>query len=438
MTFLALPRAGARAPRAGAAAWRSRSAAVLALFVALDGGLRGPHRRRRSARTARTAPTASCRRPRCTRRRSRSRTHALASRARARLHLHGQLLRPQRTADHRAERPADPRPQPAAGVVPAGARTGRRRQPQPAELHGKPALPGGRARSRTPAPPKAAKTWSSTSTTDRSRTLRATNGWVLTLHEFVIDGDDAWVTANKNMPMDLSQYGGAYNGALIDSAVQEYDLQDRQAAAATGTRSSTSRWASPMRIAADQRLPVGRLPRQLDPAGRATERSWCRCATPGPPTSSTSRTGQRSSGRSAASTRASRFGPDAAFQWQHDVRLQPGSTVTMFDDHCCQLTGGGTYVDADRPVARARAASSISGARTATLAAPATAAASGFDVGLHGRHRSRCPTATCSSAGARTVLLRVQRARASCCSKANFPGPTSATARRSSSGSGCR
>ena len=33
------------------------------------------------------------------------------------------------------------------------------------------------------------------------------------------------MTANKNIPMDLSKYGGAYNGALIDSAVQEYNLK---------------------------------------------------------------------------------------------------------------------------------------------------------------------------------------------------------------------
>ena len=55
--------------------------------------------------------------------------------------------------------------------------------------------------------------------------LKAKDGWVLTLHELVIDGDHAWVTANKNVPRDLSKYGGAYNGALIDSAVQEYNLK---------------------------------------------------------------------------------------------------------------------------------------------------------------------------------------------------------------------
>ncbi len=48
---------------------------------------------------------------------------------------------------------------------------------------------------------------------------------MLTLHELVISGEDAWVTANKNVAKDLSSYGGAYNGALIDSAVQEYNLK---------------------------------------------------------------------------------------------------------------------------------------------------------------------------------------------------------------------
>jgi Arylsulfotransferase (ASST) len=44
-----------------------------------------------------------------------------------------------------------------------------------------------------------------------------------------------------------------------------------------------------------------------------------------------------------------KFGPGAAFSWQHDVRAYPGSLVTMFDDHCCQETGGGTYVAPSAP-----------------------------------------------------------------------------------------
>ncbi|HTR88792.1 MAG TPA: arylsulfotransferase family protein, partial [Solirubrobacteraceae bacterium] len=48
-----------------------------------------------------------------------------------------------------------------------------------------------------------------------------------------------------------------------------------------------------------------------------------------------------------------RFAPGAEFQWQHDARVASGAngalTMTVFDDHCCQLTGGGTYVPATGP-----------------------------------------------------------------------------------------
>ena len=54
--------------------------------------------------------------------------------ARARLHLDDELLRPQPPADHGPERAADPRQQPPAGVVQAGADERRRRQPQPPGL----------------------------------------------------------------------------------------------------------------------------------------------------------------------------------------------------------------------------------------------------------------------------------------------------------------
>ena len=69
--------------------------------------------------------------------------------------------------------------------------------------------------------------------------------------------------------MDLSKYGGAYNGALIDSAVQEYNLKTGRLAAQLGR--ARSHPAERVRgLAADQRLPVGRLPRQLDRLWPAT------------------------------------------------------------------------------------------------------------------------------------------------------------------------
>jgi hypothetical protein len=47
---------------------------------------------------------------------------------------------------------------------------------------------------------------------------------LLTLHEIALRGDDAWVTATKNAAMNLSRYGGAGNGTIVDSAVQEYNV----------------------------------------------------------------------------------------------------------------------------------------------------------------------------------------------------------------------
>jgi EmrB/QacA subfamily drug resistance transporter len=175
-------------------------------------------------------------------------------------------------------------------------------------------------------------------------TLRGANGWVLTLHELVIRGDDAWVTANKNLPMNLSKYGGAYNGALIDSAVQEYDLR-------TGKLLRT--WDALHHIPlSDSRasLPTNGFPwdayhvNAIDLLGDGTfvvsmRNTWAAYLV------------DERSGRIrwtlGGKHSSFRFAPGAEFEWQHDVTVYPGTPlVSLFDDHCCQITGGGTYVTA--------------------------------------------------------------------------------------------
>jgi EmrB/QacA subfamily drug resistance transporter len=174
-------------------------------------------------------------------------------------------------------------------------------------------------------------------------TLRGADGWKLTLHELLISGNDAWVTANKDIPMNLSKYGGAYNGAVTDSAVQEYDLR------------------------------TGKLLYSWDAIKHISLReSWATLPTNGFPwdayhVNSIQLIGNRYFLVSMRDTWAAylvdiatgkivwtlggrhsnfAFGPGAGFQWQHDVKMSAGGIVTMFDDHCCQLTGGGTYVPA--------------------------------------------------------------------------------------------
>jgi EmrB/QacA subfamily drug resistance transporter len=198
----------------------------------------------------------------------------------------------------------------------------------------------------------------------RVATLKATDGWVLTLHELAISGEDAWVTANKNIPIDLSKYGGAYNGALVDSAVQEYNLK---------TGKLLRSWDALDHIPlseAQASLPTNGFPwdayhiNAIDLVGSgqflvSMRNTWGVYLVD----IATGRIEWTLGGKRSSF----KFGPGAAFQWQHDARLD-GSTVTMFDDHCCQLTGGGTSVPATGP-SRALVLRLDQSARTATLVA---------------------------------------------------------------------
>jgi MFS family permease len=193
--------------------------------------------------------------------------------------------------------------------------------------------------------------------------LKGAYGWVLTLHEFAIRGDDVWVTANKNIPIDLSKYGGAYNGALIDSAVQEYNLK-------TGKLLRT--WDALDHIPLNDSyatLPTNGFPwdtyhvNAVDLVGNGTflvsiRNTWAAYLVNIDTGNIVWTLGGKHSNF--------KFAPGAAFQWQHDVALAPDFTVTMFDDHCCQITSGGTYVPPTGP-SRGLALKLDQQTRTATL-----------------------------------------------------------------------
>jgi EmrB/QacA subfamily drug resistance transporter len=219
--------------------------------------------------------------------------------------------------------------------------------------------------------------------------LKGAGGWVLTLHEFLIDGEDAWVTANKNLALDLSRYGGAYNGALIDSAVQEYNLR---------TGKLLRSWDALDHIPLGDSystLPTNGFPWdayhvnsvQLLGAGKllvSMRNTWAAYLVD----IATGRIEWTLGGKRSDY----RFGPGADFQWQHDVTLAPGSAnsatgvaaggpagsagdaaapellLSMYDDHCCQITSGGKNVPATGP-SRALVLRLDRQRHTATLAA---------------------------------------------------------------------
>ena len=196
-------------------------------------------------------------------------------------------------------------------------------------------------------------------------TLKGQDGWKITLHALVISGEDAWVTANKNIAKNLSGYGGAYNGALIDSAVQEYNLK---------TGKLLRSWDALDHIPLGDSyatVPTNGFPwdayhvNAVDLTGNGTflvsmRNTWGAYLV----NIDTGHIEWTLGGKQSSFT----FGPHAAFQWQHDVALAPGSTVTLFDDHCCQLTGGGTSVPATGP-SRGLVLKLNQSTRTATLLA---------------------------------------------------------------------
>jgi EmrB/QacA subfamily drug resistance transporter len=174
--------------------------------------------------------------------------------------------------------------------------------------------------------------------------LKATGGWVLTLHELLIDGEDAWVTANKNVPRNLSKYGGAYNGALIDAAVQEYNLRTGKLIRSWDALDHISLYE------AQATLPTNGFPWdayhinsiQLMPGGKSflvsMRDTWAVYLVD----VATGRIEWTLGGRRSSF----KFDARSRFEWQHDARLAPDGTFSVFDDHCCQLTGGGTVVAA--------------------------------------------------------------------------------------------
>jgi Arylsulfotransferase (ASST) len=201
-------------------------------------------------------------------------------------------------------------------------------------------------------------------------TLVGQVGWVFSPHEFLIAGGHfAWVTAYKNIPMDLAPYGGVSNGILTDSAVQEYDLDTGKllyswdalqhiplAASETkppppaNPQAASTGWDA-YHLNAIQLLPGGQFLASM----RSTWAAYLVNVGSG---AIVWTLGGKASTFQIAAT--------AGFQWQHDVRLYPNGTVSMFDNGCCGFGATG-FLPPNGPT-RGMVLNLNTAARTATLA----------------------------------------------------------------------
>jgi Arylsulfotransferase (ASST) len=173
-------------------------------------------------------------------------------------------------------------------------------------------------------------------------TLKGANGWIISEHELIISGANAWVTAYKNVPMNLKPYGGSANGVVVDTAVQEYNLKTGQL---LYTWDALNPGGTPnVPLSQSQQKAFPGIPwdayhlNSIQLTGHGTflvslRNTWSAYLV----NRTTNGIEWTLSGNPSLST--FRLPAAAQFHWQHDVQMHKGNVVSVFDDACCAITG---------------------------------------------------------------------------------------------------
>ena len=189
----------------------------------------------------------------------------------------------------------------------------------------------------------------------RLATLTGQGGWVISVHDFAISGQDAWVTAYRTVKgVNLTAYGGSANGTVLDSAVQEYDLTNGQLLF-TWDALNPSKTANVPLSQSQQRAPKSSstawdayhvnsvqvvAPNQVLVSMRNTWSAYL-------VDTSTGQITWTLSGNPKISTFS--LPSNARFHWQHHVELHPGNLVSLYDDSCCGALGHGNFTAPNGP-----------------------------------------------------------------------------------------
>ncbi|TQF07979.1 hypothetical protein E6W39_01120 [Kitasatospora acidiphila] len=168
------------------------------------------------------------------------------------------------------------------------------------------------------------------------RTVLARHGFNADEHEFLLTArGTALFIASKAVPMDLRPYGGAEDGAIEDSEVQEVDL-------ATGRLVYS--WDMLEHVnPADSEVPAS----DASSSGGVWDAFHMNSIDEGPDgqllisarnmwaiydiSRASGQTVWQLGGKKSDFT----LGQNADFYWQHDARFRPGNLISMFDDGCC-------------------------------------------------------------------------------------------------------
>ncbi|HET6864812.1 MAG TPA: arylsulfotransferase family protein [Solirubrobacteraceae bacterium] len=174
--------------------------------------------------------------------------------------------------------------------------------------------------------------------------LHGADGWVISQHEMIISGANAWVTAYKTVPTDLTAFGGSANGAVLDSAVQEYSLKTGQLLYTWDALNPGGTPNIPLSQSQQKAPPAPGIPwdayhiNSIQLTGHETflvsmRNTWTAYLVD----RLTNGVVWKVSGNPRNSTFS--LPAKARFQWQHDVQLHDGNVLSVFDDACCEITG---------------------------------------------------------------------------------------------------
>ena len=173
-------------------------------------------------------------------------------------------------------------------------------------------------------------------------TLKGADGWILSEHEMVISGANVWVTAYKTVPLNLTPYGGAANGSVLDSAVQEYDLKTGQLLYSWDALNPGGTPNIPLSQSQYKPFPGVAWDayhiNSIQLTGNETflvsmRNTWSAYLV----NRTTNAIEWTLSGNPKLSTFA--LPAKARFHWQHDVQMHAGNVISVFDDGCCGLKG---------------------------------------------------------------------------------------------------
>ncbi len=182
-----------------------------------------------------------------------------------------------------------------------------------------------------------------------AKPLSAVSGWVITQHEMLIQGHDAWVTVNsapESIPGAGLPPGVSASQQVVDSGVQEYDLT-------TGKMLYSWSALAHIPLTQSQAHPNPAVPWdayhinsiQLVHGGSeflVSLRNTFGAYLVDKATGAVQWTLLGNNGTGSNFT----LPANAQFQWQHDVELHPlksGEYLTLFDDACCGIVGPGKF-----------------------------------------------------------------------------------------------